>query len=60
MNNKELHNRTYTFAKVLSKAKRNIKEPYLFKHYLSLALSCAKSGKDVDQVNKLYEQSKTA
>ena len=60
MNNKELHNRTHTFANALSKAKSNIKEPYLFKHYLSLALAWAKSGKDVDLVSKLYEQSKTS
>jgi hypothetical protein len=60
MNKKELHNRPHTFANALSKAKRNIKEPYLFKHYLSLALAWAKSGKDIDQVSKLYEQSKTA
>lgn len=60
MNNKELHNKTFTFASALSKARRNIKEPHLFKHYLSLALSCASSEKDVDKVNKLYEQSKTA
>lgn len=60
MNNKELHNRPHTFASALSKAKSNIKEPYLFKHYLSLALAWAKSGKDIDLVNKLYEQSKTA
>lgn len=56
MNKRELHNRVHTFAKALSYARRNKQEPRLFKHYLTLALTWAKSDKDLVLIEQECEQ----
>jgi hypothetical protein len=54
--NKELHNRTYTFAKALSMARRNKHEPKVFKYYLALAHEWAKSDTDLQLIENLINE----
>jgi hypothetical protein len=58
MNKKSLHRRIHTFAKAFSKAKQNVKEPYAFKHYMSLAVHWAKSPNEEKLLSDLYEQTR--
>jgi hypothetical protein len=58
MNKKSLHRRIHTFAKALSKAKQNVKEPHAFKHYISLASHWAKSLNEEQLLINLYEQTR--